>query len=75
MEHEVDPSDILDLLKELFEDMDRAEDECGPQEFFDSVRAQAEDMEASLEGGGRATLRRKETVENWKSGVEKWRRD
>jgi hypothetical protein len=72
-----DYGDVLDTLKDLFETLDRVEEEVGDpaQDFVESVREQATSMDERICADERVTPGQLGAAENWLEGAKKWLRD
>lgn len=75
----MDVDDALELCEDIItmidEDLDLIEkqeqsDRC--QEFCESVREQVTGISETIEDRGRVTDRQASALENWKAGLEKW---
>lgn len=78
MSREIDHEDLVEALDELFEVLDRADEEVESgdgQEFLADVRSDASDMHDRVLKSERATEAQLRAAQNWKAGVEKWLRD
>lgn len=69
---EVDYADVASDLVDLLQLVDQAEVQVGPHDYFESVRASAEDMLERVTTRQRATARQWRTVENWAAGIRKF---
>lgn len=68
-----DPDLLLAELQELFDMIsDAIESNERSEDFCESVKAQAIDMEEWVRKNDHATAKQLETVTNWKSGVAAW---